>query len=77
MDKRVRISYEEWEYLNRLEREYKKARIKYFLVQKLIGFLSLVVGIATPLIFGDATISLILIPIGTWLILTRKEVITL
>lgn len=46
----------------------------YFLYQKIIGLIFLAVGILAPIICdGDATVSVIYLPIGIYLIFTRKR----
>lgn len=74
-------TYEEWlrEY-NRLE---SKRRIKqrtehlYYLKQKLSGVIMAAIGIVTPFILdGDATVSLVALPLGIFLMLTKEKVMT-
>ena len=54
----------------------KREKIKYFVIQKLMGLLLLIVSILSVLISGDGTAALLLIPIGIYTIFTRKLVIT-
>lgn len=54
----------------------KRERIKYFVIQKLMGLLLLIVSILSVLISGDGTAALLLIPIGMYTMFTRKLVIT-
>ena len=54
----------------------KRERIKYFVIQKLVGLLLLIVSILSVLISGDGTAALFLIPIGIYTIFTKKLVIT-
>lgn len=74
-------TYEEWlrEY-NCLE---SKRRIKqrtehlYYLKQKLSGVIMAAIGIVTPFILdGDATVSLVALPLGIFLMLTKEKVMT-
>lgn len=52
------------------------AEIKYFIKQKLMGLLLVLLGIATMfLLDGDWTFAAFIIPIGLWLIFTRKMAI--
>lgn len=47
----------------------------YFLKQKLFGFFMLLVGILCPILMdGDATFSLIGIPLGLWLLITNRKI---
>ena len=49
---------------------------KYFLKQKLIGLVLIICGILAPVILdGDATVSVLFLPLGAYLIFTRNCVI--
>ena len=64
------MTYDEW------EREYsrkKKINRKYYAKQKLVGLWMIVISVITPLLTGDATIDLITIPLGLYLIATREK----
>lgn len=64
------MTYDEW------EREYsrkKKINRKYYAKQKLVGLLMIVISVITPLLTWDATIDLITIPLGLYLIATREK----
>ena len=64
------MTYDEW------EREYsrkKKINRKYYAKQKLVGLLMLVISVATPILTWDATIDLVTIPLGLYLIATREK----
>ena len=54
----------------------KRERIKYFVIQKLMGLVIVVLAVISCIITGDGTAALLLIPIGTYTIFTRKLVIT-
>ena len=54
----------------------KRERIKYFVIQKLMGLVIVVLAVVSCIITGDGTAALLLIPIGTYTIFTRKLVIT-
>ena len=54
----------------------KRERIKYFVIQKLMGLLLLIVSILSVLISGAGTAALLLTPIALYTIFTRKLVIT-
>lgn len=48
---------------------------KYFLKQKMCGVLMIVLGILLPLLLnGDATGSLLLFPLGFFLVVTKEKV---
>lgn len=77
-------TYEEWlkEY-NRQKRLKNKRRIRqrtehlYYLKQKLSGAIMAAIGIITPFVLdGDATFSLVALPLGIFLLLTREKVMT-
>ena len=51
-----------------------KERI-YYLKQKLCGLIFVIIGVITPIICdGDATVSLLLIPLGLYLIFTKNKI---
>ena len=51
-----------------------KERI-YYLKQKLCGLIFVIIGVITPIILdGDATVSLLLIPLGLYLIFTKNKI---
>lgn len=53
----------------------KKSEAIYFLKQKLCGFVMLLIGALCPIFMdGDATFSLFAIPLGLWLLVTKKRV---
>ena len=52
-----------------------KAERRYYIKQKLSGLTLAAIGIITPIICdGDATFSLIALPLGTWLMFTKENV---
>lgn len=52
-----------------------KRKIMYFFKQKLLGLVLVGFGILIPFVLdGDATASVILIPLGLFLIFTRQRV---
>ena len=62
-----------------IRREERKARKKaetiYYIKQKLSGLIMATVGIITPVLLdGDATFSLIALPLGIWLLFTKQKV---
>ena len=49
----------------------------YFLKQKLLGLAAVGISVASPLLLdGDATVSLIMLPLGIFLILTKEKICT-
>lgn len=74
--------YEEW--LKEYNRRKTKRRIRqrtehlYYIKQCLSGTIMAAIGIIAPFVLdGDATFSLIVLPLGIFLILTREKVMIL
>lgn len=74
-------TYEEW--LKEYNRRETKRRIRqrtehlYYMKQRLSGVVMTVIGIITPFVLdGDATFSLVALPLGIFLLLTREKVMT-
>ena len=54
----------------------RKAKVLYFLKQKMMGIAMIIISILIPIICdGDATASLITLPLGLYLLFTREEAI--
>ena len=52
-----------------------KAETIYYIKQKLSGFTMAAIGIITPILLdGDATFSLVALPVGIWLLFTKEKV---
>ena len=66
---------------NRVSNPRRKRRVRrcraeriYYLKQKASGIILLIIGVITPITFdGDATFSIIAVPLGILLIVTRKK----
>ena len=74
-------TYEEW--LKEYNRRKTKRRIRqrterlYYMKQRISGAIMAVIGIITPFVLdGDATVSLIALPLGIFLMMTREKVMT-
>lgn len=69
------MTYDEWqrEY-SRKQRRKKREKI-YYAKQKIAGISLVVIGIASIIIFKDATIGIGIIPMGSLLVLTRERMI--
>lgn len=72
-------TYEEW--LKEYNRRVTKRRIRqrterlYYLKQRLSGAIMAAIGIIMPFVLdGDATVLLFALPLGIFLLLTRKKV---
>ena len=58
------------------ERQAKRESLLYKAKQKLLGLLAITASIASPLLLdGDATISLIMLPLGIYMLFTKEKVI--
>ena len=55
----------------------KKIKKRYFIKQKLSGVATLLIGIATPILLQDLTLSIFAIPFGVFLIVTKQKVMTI
>lgn len=63
------------DYNSSKERQKQKAKRTYFIKQKISGFVMFTIGIITPLLLdGNATFSLVAVPIGIGLIITKQKV---
>ena len=58
------------------ERKEKRASLLYKAKQKIIGLLAIGISIASPLLLdGDVTISIIMLPLGIYMLFTKGMVI--
>ena len=58
------------------EHKEKRGSLLYKAKQKFVGLLAISASIASPLLLdGDATISLIMLPLGIYMLFTKKKVI--
>ena len=57
------------------ERQAKKEALLYYAKQKLLGVVAIGVSIASPLLIQDATISVIMLPLGLYLLFTKEKVV--
>ena len=68
-------TYNEW--LKEHRRRTRKSRTDrtYYIKQKLCGVVLAAIGIITPILFdGDATASLLLVPMGLFVLFTKEKV---
>lgn len=73
-------TYDEW--LKEYNRRETKRRIRqrterlYYIKQRISGAIMAAIGIITPFVLdGDVTFSLIALPLGIYLLLTREKII--
>lgn len=74
-------TYEEWlkEYNHREAQRRMKQRTEhlYYIKQRLLGVIMVAMGIVTPFILdGEVTFSLVALPLGIFLLLTKEKVMT-
>ena len=52
-----------------------RRKIMYFLKQKLCGLILVAIGVVVPVLLdGDATASILLVPLGLYLTFTRERI---
>lgn len=61
--------------IREISRSKTKQRMKASVMQKVFGAMLLIIGIITPVIMQDATISVLTVPLGLYLMLTREVVL--
>ena len=74
-------TYDEWlrEYNRRQSQRKIRQRTQhiYYMKQRLSGIVMATIGIIAPLLLnGDATVSLLTLPLGIFLLLTKEKVMT-
>lgn len=58
------------------EQKEKRESLIYYAKQKFIGLLAIGISIASPILLdGDATISIIMLPLGLYLLFTKEKVV--
>lgn len=58
------------------ERQEKRELLIYKAKQKLLGIMAIGISIVSPLLLdGDATISLIMLPLGIYVLFTKEKVV--
>ena len=58
------------------EQREKRESLLYYAKQKFIGLLAIGISIASPILLdGDATISIIMLPLGIYTLFTKEKVI--
>ena len=68
-------TFSEWEKIYNKRKAQRKVEKIYYIRQKLSGLTMATIGIFTPfLLDGDATVSLIALPLGLFLIFTKEKV---
>ena len=68
-------TYAEWKRIERKRKSYRKAEVTYYIKQKLSGLILAIIGIITPILLdGDATASILILPLGLYLLFTKEKV---
>ena len=69
------MTYSEWEKEHRRRTRESRADRAYYIKQKLCGVVLAAIGIIVPILFdGDATASLLLVPMGLFILFTKEKV---
>ena len=69
------MTYSEWERIHTQKARKRKAERTYYIKQKLSGLTMAAIGIITPILLdSDATLSLVALPVGIWLLFTKEKV---
>ena len=69
------MTYSEWEKIHTQKARKRKAERAYYIKQKLSGLTMAAIGIIVPILLdGDATFSIIALPLGIWLLFTKQKV---
>lgn len=72
------MTYEQWQEEYTKRKKIKRKEFTYYLMQKIIGLLIILLSIFVPsFLDGDATVSILLIPLGIYTMLTNKKVISI
>ena len=69
-------TYSEFEKIYTQKQRKRNSKRAYYIKQKLSGLTMAAIGIITPILLdGDATFSLIALPLGIWLLVTKEKVV--
>ena len=68
-------TYAEWKRIERKRKAQRRETVIYYIKQKLMGLAAVGVSVASPLLLeGDITISVLMLPLGIFLIVTKENV---
>lgn len=68
-------TYAEWKRIERKRKVQRRETAIYYIKQKLIGLASVAISVASPLLLdGDVTISVLMLPLGLFLMVTKEKV---
>lgn len=69
------MTFLEWEKIYNKRKSRKRAEAIYYIKQKLMGLAAVGISVASPLLLdGDATISILMLPLGIFLMITKEKV---
>ena len=69
------MTFSEWEKIHNRRKSHKRAETIYYIKQKLMGLAAVGISVASPLLLdGDATISVLMFPLGIFLMVTKEKV---
>ena len=68
-------TYAEWKRIENRRKARRRAEATYYIKQKLSGLVMVAIGILIPFVCdGDATTSLLALPMGLYLLFTKEKV---
>lgn len=77
MDYNTKLTYSQFKRMQKEKFCQSVKKFTYFLLQKLCGLAFIAIGIIIPAVCDkDVTISILVIPLGLYLLITRKRIMT-
>lgn len=68
-------TYAEWKRIESRRKVRRRANAAYYIKQKLSGLILAIIGIIIPFVMdGDATASILILPLGLYLLFTKEKV---
>ena len=68
-------TYSEWKRIENKRKSRRRAERIYYIKQKLMGLAAVGISVASPLLLdGDATISVLMLSLGIFLMVTKEKV---
>ena len=68
-------TYAEWKRIENRRKARRRAEATYYIKQKLSGLILAIIGIIIPFVMdGDATASILILPLGLYLLFTKEKV---
>ncbi len=69
------MTFKEWEKIHYQQLEEWKEKMLYFVKQKLMGLLFVLIGVIIPFFTdGEATASILILPLGVYLLFTKEKI---